>query len=134
MGFEPRFNLEKLVDEPEFLANFMIDDETSHFCSVHKAVVPIARMRVLLDQDDIGDTVSFRCPECSKCLTCKKSQRSTVISLQGACEQVEQSVKICKDKNTVIAKYPFIKDPVEFLTARHNNSNNYDYESIQRTM
>ena len=39
---------------------------------------------------------------------------------------VEQSVKICEDKNTEITKYPFLKDPVEFLTARHNNSNNYD--------
>ena len=34
---------------------------------------------------------------------------------------VEQSVRICEDNNTGIAK-----DPVEFLTARHNNSNNYD--------
>ena len=61
-------------------------------------------MRVLLDQDDIGDTVTFRCPECSKCLTCKKSQRSTAVSLQEAWEQViiEQSMKICKDNNTVI--------------------------------
>ena len=25
----------------------------------------------------------------------------------------------------MISKYPFIRDPVEFLTARHNNSNNY---------
>ena len=72
--------------------------------------------------------VSFRCPECSKCLTCKKSQRSTAVSLQEAWEQVtiEQSVKICEDNNTVIAKYSFLEDPVEFLTARHNNSNNYD--------
>ena len=62
-----------------------------------------------MDQDDIGDTVSFRCPDCSKCLTCKKSQRSNVVLLQEAQEQViiEQSVKICEETNTVIAKYPF---------------------------
>ena len=85
-------------------------------------------MRVLLDKDDIGGTVSFRCPECSKCLTCKKSQKSTAVSLQEAREQViiEQSVKNCDENNTVIAQYPFLKDPVKFLTARHNNSNNYD--------
>ena len=35
-------------------------------------------------------------------------------------------MKICEDNNTVIAKQPFLKDPVEFLMARHNNSNNYD--------
>ena len=80
MGFEPGFELEKLVDEPGFLANFVIDDNRDQFCSVHKAVGPIDRMRVLLDQEDIGDTVSFRCPECSQCLTCKKSQRRTAES------------------------------------------------------
>ena len=26
----------------------------------------------------------------------------------------------------MIAKYPFLKDSVKFLTARHNNSNKYD--------
>ena len=90
--------------------------------------MPIARIRVLLDQDDIGDTVSFRCLECSKCLTCKKSQRSTAVSPQEGREQViiEQSIKISEEKNILIAKYSFIRDPVEFLTARHNNSNNYD--------
>ena len=76
MGFDLGFELEKLVAEPEFLANFVLDDNRNHFCSVYKVYVPIARMRALLDLDDIADTVSFRCPECSKCLTCKKSQRS----------------------------------------------------------
>ena len=63
-GFEPGFDLEKLVDQPEFLVNFLTNDNRDHYCSVHIAVIPIARMRVLLDQDDIGDTVSFRCPGC----------------------------------------------------------------------
>ena len=46
--------------------------------------------------------------------------------LQEAQEQViiDQSIKICEVTNTVIAKYPFLKDPVEFLLARHYSSNN----------
>ena len=48
---EMGFDLQKLVDEPEFLANFVNDDNRNHFCSVHKAVVPIARMR--LDTKDM---------------------------------------------------------------------------------
>ena len=46
--------------------------------------------------------------------------------LQEAREQViiEQSIKICEESNTVIAKYPFLKDPVEFLTKRHNGQDN----------
>ena len=98
------------------MVNFLSTEDREHFCSVHKAVIPIASLRVLLDQDNVGDTVSFRCPECSKCMTCKKSQRSTAVSLQEAREQViiEKSVKICEETNTVIAKYLFLKDPVDF--------------------
>ena len=116
------------MDEPDFLANFLFEDNRDNFCSVHKAVIPIARMRVLLDQDDIRDTVSFRCPDCAKCLNCKKSQRSNAVSLQETYEQViiEQSVKICEETKTVIAKYPFLKDSVDFLSARGNGSNNKD--------
>ena len=46
--------------------------------------------------------------------------------LQEAREQIiiEQSIKICEESNTVIAKYPFLKDPVEFLTKRHNGQDN----------
>ena len=44
MVFEPGMDLEKSVDEPQFLANFVIDENRNHFCSVHKAVVPITRM------------------------------------------------------------------------------------------
>ena len=129
MGFEPGFELEKLVDKPEFLANLLFEDNEDNSCSIHKVVIPISRMRVLLDQDDIGGTVSFGCPDCAKCLICKKSQRSKAVSLQDACEQViiEQSVKICEDTNTVITKYPFLKDPVYFLSARHNGPNNKEH-------
>ena len=56
MGFETGFELEKYVDRPGFLAKFFNTDEREHFCSIHKAVIPIARLRVLLDQDDVRDT------------------------------------------------------------------------------
>ena len=53
---------------------------------------------------------------------------ATTISLQEAREQViiDLSVKICEETNTVIAKYPFLKDPVDFLSARHNRPNNME--------
>ena len=57
MGFEPGFELEILVDTPDFLVNFLVDENRDNFCFVQKAVIPIARMRVLLDQDDVGDMV-----------------------------------------------------------------------------
>ena len=57
MGFEPSVDLEKYVDEPDFLVNFLSTEDREHFCSVHKAVIPIDRLRVLLDQDDVGDSL-----------------------------------------------------------------------------
>ena len=86
-----------------------------------------------MDQDDIGDKVSIRCPDCDKCLNCKKSQRSTTVSLQEARNIIEQRMKICTETNKVIAQYPFLKDPVEFISARHNGPNNKD-QGIQGTM
>ena len=40
MGFEPGFDLEKLVDEPKYLAKFVIDDKMNHFCSVQNLLFP----------------------------------------------------------------------------------------------
>ena len=71
-------------------------EEPDHFCGVHVAKVPISRLRILIDQDDVEDTISFRCPECAKCLECKKSQRTTAVSLQEAREQ--EFIEKCHDK------------------------------------
>ena len=40
MGFEPGFDLEKLVDEPQYHANFVVDDKMNHFCSVQNLLFP----------------------------------------------------------------------------------------------
>ena len=46
--------------------------------------------------------------------------------MQEAREKViiEQSVKICTETCTVIARYPFLKDSVDFLSSKHNGPNN----------
>ena len=49
--------------------------------SVHKATIPIARLRELTDEDDVGDLVTYRCSNCSKCQDCKNSNRSKAISM-----------------------------------------------------
>ena len=50
------------------------------------------------------------------------------MSLQEAREQefIEKSVMINLDENIVVVTYPFLKDPVEFLTAKHKHTDNYD--------
>ena len=34
-------------------------EEPDHFCGIHVAKVPISRLRILIDQDDVEDTISF---------------------------------------------------------------------------
>ena len=123
-GYTVPIQFEQLVDAegpPE-----LCDGNDAHFCSVFKAVVPIARMRELIDQDDINDMVTFRCPACSKCLQCKMSRKRTAISLQEAMEQeiIEKSVTLSSVLKKVVVKLAFIKDPTEFLKKKHSGNSN----------
>ena len=95
-----------------------------HFCTVLKARIPISKMRELIDQDDIEDNVSFRCPKCSECITCRKSQKQSAVSIQNAIDQqaVRDSVSI--ENNKVFVDTPFTKDPDKFLTNRHKGTDN----------
>ena len=60
---------------------------SQYYCGVHKAIISIARMRELVDEDNTADTIMYRCPECCKCVACKRSRRRTALSLQESAEQ-----------------------------------------------
>ena len=73
-------DFEELVDRDN---HFMKDYEpiiSQHFCGAHKAIIPIARMRKLVDEDDTTDTITYRCPDCSKSMVCKRSRKQTAVS------------------------------------------------------
>ena len=95
--------------------------------SAHRAQVPITKFRNALDDEEIEDKLGFRCAECVKCLTCKTSSKRTAISLLEAREQqfIESSVKVDLKLKKVLVNYPFLKDPVEYLSKKHKNPNNY---------
>ena len=97
------------------------------FFGIHKAHVPIAKFRNAMDDEDLEDKQGFRCVECAKCITCKTSNKRTAISLREAMEQqfIEDSVRIDLEKRQVLVNYPFLKDPVDFLTKVHNGPSNY---------
>lgn len=112
------------------------DEIQAHLCSVNKAVIPISRMRELIDQDDIGDTVSYRCPTCSKCITCKKTSKENAVSIQGKVEQeaLEKSVHVDLVSKTCWVDVPFLQDPDEFLIKKHRgNSNRYQAIKVYRS-
>ena len=100
-----------------------IDDQTLSMGNIssHKATIPIAKMRELIDIDDCEPYTGYRCPVCAKCNQCKTSVRTTAISLQEAAEQhlIEESVKLVREKKRVVVTLPFTQDPVKFLTNRH---------------
>ena len=44
--------------------------------SCYKASIPKARLRELIDEDDVSDNLSYRCEKCSKWQDCKHSNKS----------------------------------------------------------
>ena len=95
--------------------------------SIHRAQVPITKFRDTLDDEEIEDKLGFRCAEFEKRLTCKTSSKRTAISLREAREQqfIESSVKVDLKLRKVLVNYPFLKDPVEYLSKIHKNPNNF---------
>ena len=52
--------MDEQLDREGYIENIIGEDKPClHYCSVCKAVVPIERMRVLLEQHDVEDTVSY---------------------------------------------------------------------------
>ena len=117
-------------DEKE-MEQRIIDHKTTgkdwYQCGVHSTRLPISKIRELVDQDDIDQLVTYRCENCAKCEECQKSPRITAQSLQDAREQemIEKSVRIDFKEEKVFVNFPFLKNPNEFLSSRHNSNSNY---------
>ena len=119
-------DFEELVDSCNHIMEEFDPDYSQHFCGVHKAIIPIARMRELVDEDDTTDTITYRCPECSKCVVYKRSQRRTAISQQESAKQtiIESSVKLDLENQRVLVTLPWVKDPVQPLIDKHRGNSN----------
>ena len=99
----------------------------AHLCTALKALVPISKLRELIDQDDVGDVITFRCPDCSKCITCKRTSKTSAMSIQSSIEQlaIRKSVRIDHANRKVWVDLPFTQDPDLFLSKRHGGDDNY---------
>ena len=95
--------------------------------SVHKAKVPLSKLKEFLDEDDMGKTVEYRCSDCLQCKKCLNSDKVKMMSLQEKVEQevIEQSVHVDLDEQVVKVDLPFIKPPVQYLIKKHGKDNNY---------
>ena len=83
-------------------------------------------MRELEDEDDTADTITYRCPDCSKCVVCKRSRKGTAVSLQEAAEQsiIVSSVKLYLENQHILVTLPWIKDPIQPLIDKHRGKSN----------
>ena len=79
-----------------------------------------------MDEDDTADTITYRCPDCSKCMVCKRSRKRTAVSLQEAAEQtiIESSVKLDLENQPVLVTLPWVRDPVQPLIDKHMGNSN----------
>ena len=70
-------------------------------------------IKTFYEIDTAGTDVSFRCPECRNCGTCKKSQRIDSISIQEEIEQdlIERNVTVDITKGKSSALLPFVTNP-----------------------
>ena len=72
--------------------------------------------------EEIGSENSYRCPACRSCVQCKKAETIEMISLKEEKEQflINQSLEYDEDRRKIIAKLPFIHDPIENLKPNHH--------------
>ena len=108
-------DFEELVNSCNHVMEELDPSYSQHFWGVHKAIIPIAWMRELVDEDDTADTITYRCPDCIKCVVCKRYRRRTAISLQESAEQtiIESSVKLDTENRWVIVTLSWVRDPVQ---------------------
>jgi len=124
----------------EEIADDQVDCPAVHCCcdvkipgltpqsSVHKAKIALSKQREFIDEDDMDNTVNFRCSECQRC-KCSTSNRTKMMSLVEKIEQevIQKSVTIDLENKKVFVDLPFTKPPVEFLKKKHfGKDNNYD--------
>ena len=115
-------------DEPaSSLDEWLPSIQGAHLCAVNKALIPISKLRELIDHDDIDDIVSFRCPDCSKCIKCKVSSKTAARSIQDSAEHaaIERSIHIDRLNCKVWVDLPFLKNPDTTLKKQHNGPDNF---------
>ena len=122
------------LDDYEASSSQLTSSDTQgpiHHCWVLKASIPLARLKQLME-DPEEDTITYRCPNCARCIQCKKSSKIKAISIRERFEQeiIQKSVVIDTEKQMVRVDMPFTRDPIDFLSDRHKGSNNR-YQALQ---
>ena len=80
----------------------------THSCRVCKAIIPITRIKVIIDEDGVEYTTPCGCLEFATCINYRKAQGRIVVSLQDVSLTVHDQLKV--DKSTeVTVRIKFFK-------------------------
>lgn len=123
INYEVLEELKALLDDD--LVGMMLEAVTMKSC--YKATIPIASVRELVDEDDITDDLSYRCPKCSKCQECKQRNKYHAMSMQEWREKVvrEESITLDLEQDKVTVQLPLMRDQVKYLMEKHQSNSNY---------
>ena len=97
-----------------------LDNEEQCGCSCHPSESLYSlqeQAREFHDAERIGSELTYRCIKCRACSDCKKGELLEEASLQEEAEQalIEKSVWLEPEKNRLVCRLPFIKDPTGAL-------------------
>ena len=121
------WNSEKLSHKP---AVEMSEEEICQLRSKEDVEYTIAmsaannKLREMLTAEDYGSNIEYRCPSCRNCSKCKNAEFYERVSLQEEREQflIEKSVSYDQELRQVVAKLPFVCDPVTCLTDNYGTA------------
>ena len=72
---------------------------------------PNKAIRDMLELDEVGADIDYRCERCRICYDCKNAEKVEAVSLQEETEQfmIENSVSYDKDMKVMVAQLPFLE-------------------------
>ena len=89
-----------------------------HVCGVTVQSFTVqSELKRILQQQEAGLDVSFKCSRCRDCKDCKRGAGQEMMSMRQEAEQekIRESIYIDRTQNRLIAKLPFLCDPSEKL-------------------
>ena len=109
-------------------------NEDSNIPGAHVVRKPPKAWKKFLEVDKSGTEVSYRCPRCRDCKECKCGEQIEYISLIDEVHQslINKSVEVNLEKGEVVAKLPFLSDPVKKLKSNKSIAMKIYYAQIKK--
>ena len=137
-----------IVDDSKLLAEIL--DDVTNVCTSHDACIECNSTRDLLaktgkfkrpklmedklqEMEDVGSRISYRCAKCANCAECKSSDKTREQSIQDVLQEsiINDVIDIDVENKVTYTKFPFKRDPVEYLKKLWNGKDNNLYSAMK---